>query len=49
MTKDECRLSLGNPDELQSGHNTSQTLDIWQYSDGTYLFFSDGILTNFRQ
>ncbi len=49
MTKDECRLSIGNPDEVQSGHSTSSTLDIWQYSDGTYLLFSDGLLTNFRQ
>lgn len=49
MTKDECRLALGNPDEVQSGHSTSQTLDIWQYGNGTYLFFSDGLLTNFRQ
>lgn len=49
MTKEECRLALGNPDELRSGHSTSQTLDIWQYSNGTYLFFSDGLLNSFRQ
>lgn len=49
MTKEECRLSIGYPDELQSGHSTSQTMDIWQYSNGTYLFFSDGLLTRFRQ
>lgn len=49
MTKEECKLSIGNPDEVQSGHNRAQTLDIWQYSDGTYLMFADGLLTNFRQ
>lgn len=49
MTKEECRLSIGYPDELQSGHSTSQTMDIWQYSNGTYLFFSDGLLTRYRQ
>lgn len=49
MTKEECKLSLGNPDEVGSGHNRSQTIDIWQYSDGTYLFFTDGLLSNFRQ
>lgn len=49
MTKEECRLSLGNPDELESGHNTSHTMDIWQYANGTYLIFSDGILSRFRQ
>ncbi|MDE6523491.1 MAG: hypothetical protein K2L17_11780 [Muribaculaceae bacterium] len=49
MTKEECKLSIGNPDEVRSGHNRSQTLDIWQYNDGTYLMFEDGLLTNFRQ
>lgn len=49
MTKEECRLALGNPDELRAGHSTSQTMDIWQYSNGTYLFFTDGLLTSFRQ
>lgn len=49
MTKEECRLALGNPDDLRSGHSTSRTLDVWQYSNGTYLFFSDGLLNSFRQ
>ncbi len=49
MTKEECKLSIGNPEEVQNGHNRSQLLDIWQYSDGTYLIFTDGLLTNFRQ
>lgn len=49
MTKDECRLALGTPDELHAGHSTSQTMDVWQYSNGTYLFFTDGLLTSFRQ
>lgn len=49
MTKEECRLSLGNPDDLNSGHNTAQTMDIWKYGDGTYLIFTDGVLTRFRQ
>lgn len=48
MTKDECRLSLGNPDELRSGHNTAQTMDIWQYANGGFLMFTDGLLTQFR-
>lgn len=49
MTKEECKLSIGNPDELRTGHNRIQTMDIWQYSDGTYLFFTDGLLNEFRQ
>ena len=49
MTKEECRLSLGNPDDINAGHNTTHTMDIWQYTNGTYLMFTDGLLTRFRQ
>ncbi len=49
MTKLECKLSLGNPQEVSSGHDYSQTLDLWHYSDGTTLWFEDGLLTKFRQ
>ena len=49
MTKEECKLSIGNPDEVRSGHSHSETMDIWQYSDGTYLYFTDGLLKEFRQ
>lgn len=48
MTKDECRLSLGNPSEVDAGHNWSSVIDIWRYRDGTYLQFQDGILVNYR-
>lgn len=48
MTKDECRLSLGNPSEVDAGHSYSQTLDLWQYPDGALLWFEDGVLTRFR-
>ncbi|MDE6533257.1 MAG: outer membrane protein assembly factor BamE [Muribaculaceae bacterium] len=49
MTKDECRLALGNPQEVDSGHDYTQTLDLWHYSDGAVLWFEDGILTRFRK
>lgn len=49
MTKEECKLSLGNPSEVNSGHDYSQALDLWNYSDGTVLWFEDGILTKFRR
>ena len=44
MTKEECRLSLGNPSFTDSGHDYSSTIDIWKYDDGTFLRFQDGIL-----
>lgn len=44
MTKEECRLSLGNPTSTDSGHDYSSTIDIWKYEDGTFLRFQDGLL-----
>ena len=49
MTKIECKLSLGNPTEVDQGHDYTQTLDLWHYSDGAVLWFEDGLLTRFRQ
>ena len=49
MTKDEVRLSLGNPSDLNSGHDYSQTLDIWSYENGKVLWFEDGRLVKIRQ
>ena len=48
MTKEECRLSLGNPDDVDSGHDWNSTLDIWRYENGTFLRFQDGKLVDFR-
>ncbi len=49
MTKLECRLALGNPTDVAAGHTHSETLDFWQYSDGVYLRFADGVLVDFRR
>lgn len=49
MTKDECRLALGPPTDVNAGRSYSQTLDIWQYPDGTFLRFADGLLVDFRR
>lgn len=48
MTKEECRLSLGAPEDVNSGRDYSRTLDLWQYADGTVLFFEEGLLTRSR-
>ena len=48
MTKDQCRLSIGPPTSVQAGHDYSRTLDLWEYADGQYLMFVDGLLTRFR-
>ena len=44
MTKLECRLALGNPIDVASGHDYSQTLDIWTFDNGVILWFEDGKL-----
>lgn len=49
MTKQECRLALGSPGEIETGHDYSRLLDIWIYPDGTFLRFIDGRLADFRQ
>lgn len=49
MTKQECRLALGNPLDSDSGRSYTSTLDLWKYDGGRYLKFEDGILVDFRQ
>lgn len=44
MTKKEVRLSLGNPTEVNTGHDYSHVLLIWGYPDGMVLYFVDGTL-----
>ncbi|MDE6717589.1 MAG: DUF2845 domain-containing protein [Muribaculaceae bacterium] len=48
MTKEECKLALGNPDDVNTAHDWNQTIDIWNYNNGTFLHFQDGLLTKFR-
>lgn len=48
MTKEECRLSLGNPPEVDAGHDWNNTIDLWRYKDGTFLHFENGLLVNYR-
>lgn len=46
MTKQECKLALGNPDQVETGHDWNILADIWKYSDGKYLFFIDDKLVD---
>lgn len=45
MTKDEVKLSKGNPSEVNTGHDYSKSMTLWSYPDGSVLYFEDGILT----
>lgn len=48
MTKEECKLSKGNPADVDMGHDYSNAMEIWYYPNGSYLRFSDGILIGFK-
>lgn len=45
MTRDECRISLGPPEEVTTYPGYSFLHEAWRYPDGKYLIFEDGILT----
>lgn len=49
MTKSECRLSIGLPSEINKIPTYNGVKEQWLYNSGAYLFFSDGILEDFRQ
>lgn len=49
MTKTECRLALGSPDDTDTGRDYSKTIDIWTYANGIFLRFEDGLLVTFRK
>ncbi len=48
MTKDECKLSLGNPHEVKKIPTYSGLREQWIYNSGAYLFFVDGLLSDYR-
>lgn len=49
MNKTECRLAVGLPAEVKKVPTYSGLKEQWMYNDGSYLFFSDGLLEEFRQ
>ena len=48
MTKEECRLALGNPVNVRQLPDQSGLREYWYYDGGRYLFFVDGLLKEFR-
>lgn len=49
MTRDECRLALGTPANIDRQTGYSVLREIWTYDGGRFLVFDDGILESFRQ
>ena len=48
MSRDECRLALGQPDRIVRTPTYGGMREHWRYTDGLYLVFDDGYLTSFR-
>ncbi len=49
MTRDEARLALGAPANIDRRPGYSFMREIWTYENGIFLIFEDGLLKNFRQ
>ncbi len=49
MNKEECRLSMGAPKRINQLPNQAGLREYWYYDGGKYLFFVDGLLSQFRK
>lgn len=49
MTKEECRLSLGSPRSINERPDQAGMREYWYYDGGSYLFFVDGLLSQFKR
>lgn len=49
MTKEECRLALGSPRRISENPDQGGMREYWYYDGGSYLFFVDGLLNQFRR
>ena len=49
MTKEECRLALGSPIRINERPDQAGMREYWYYDGGAYLYFVDGLLSQFRK
>ena len=49
MNKVECQLSLGSPIRMNDIPDQAGLREYWYYDGGSYLYFVDGILSQFRR
>lgn len=49
MTKEEAKLALGQPKNIDSRATMSGLMESWTYENGMYLIFEDGLLRRFRR
>ncbi|MCM1482827.1 MAG: DUF2845 domain-containing protein [Muribaculaceae bacterium] len=48
MTRTECRLALGKPDNVERQPGYSVLAERWTFENGRFLIFEDGILRQYR-
>ncbi|MDE7426362.1 MAG: hypothetical protein K2M79_01000 [Muribaculaceae bacterium] len=48
MTREECRLALGTPENVNTQTDHAFINEVWTYPGGGYLIFKDGVLQEFR-
>ena len=49
MTKQEVSLAIGMPESIDRGYNQNAAYERWNYPDGRYLLFEDGLLMRFNR
>ena len=49
MTKEECRLSLGNPKHINQRPDQSGMREYWYYDGGYFLYFVAVLLSQYRR
>ena len=49
MTKEECRLAIGPPKRISENPEQGGMREYWYYDGGAYLFFMNGLLSQFRR
>ena len=49
MTKEECQLALGAPKHINQNPDQGGMREYWYYDGGSYLYFVDGLLSQFRR
>ena len=48
MTKNDCRLSWGKPENINKTSGNYGVHEQWVYGNHSYLYFENGILTTIQ-
>lgn len=48
MTREEAMLAKGAPRDVKKGQDGTSFFERWTYDNGSYIFFTDGLVSSFR-